>query len=140
MADDIRQNFGSFTGLTFSGLDSLANGSGVVSSAVDLGSPGALALTLRVKLDGNSASNTDFVEIYVQWGDGTDFADAGDGVVPNDTLVGVAQMNGTGAVVAFFPVPVEAQHFKVRVKNASGDALAAAGNSIAYMPRNIDQV
>ena len=134
MAEDIRQNFGADSAVTIA-LNSLADGSSVVSSAIDLGNPGPFALTLEAKLDGNAAGNTGLVEILAQWSnENTDFTDSG-----NDLLVGVVQMKGTAAVIKVLTVPVHARYVKFRVFNNSGAALAASGNAIRYVPVSVDQ-
>ena len=134
MAEDIRQNFGTDTAVTIS-LNSLADGSDVTATAVDLGNPGPFALTLEIKLDGASASNTALVEVYAQWSnENTDFSDSG-----NDLLVGVVRMNGTTAVIKVFTLPVHARHVRFRAANESGAALAASGNTLRYVPVSVDQ-
>lgn len=135
MAEDIRQDFGTDTGVTIT-LASLANGSSAVSSAIDLGAVAPFALSLEAKLTGSSASNTGLVEVYAQVSnDNADFSNSG-----NDLLVGIVQMNGTAAVIKVFAVPVHARYLKLRVANASGAALAATGNSMNYVPVSVDQV
>ena len=134
MAEDIRQNFGTDSAVTIS-LDSLANAASVVSSALDLGSPGPFALSLEAKLDGNAAGNTGLVEIYAQWSnENSDFSDS-----LNDLLIGAVQMNGTTAVVKVFAAPVHARYVKFRAENNSGAALAASGNTLRYVPVSVDQ-
>lgn len=134
MTEDIRQNFAADSAVTIS-LNSLANGSSAVSSAIDLGAVAPFALSLEVKLDGSSASNTGLCEIYAQFSnDNADFSDSG-----NDLLIGVVQMNGTTAVVKVLSMPVLARYLKLRVANASGDALESTGNAIRYTPVSVDQ-
>ena len=135
MAEDIRQNFGTDTPVTIA-LDSLANATSVVSSAVNVGSPGPFTLSLEVKLAGLSASNTGNVDIYAQFSnDNADFSDSG-----NDLLVGTVGLNGTTGVIKTLSMPVLAQYVKLRAQNNSGDALAASGNTIRYVPISVDQV
>lgn len=134
MAEDIRQNFGADTAVTIS-LDSLADAASVVATALDLGNPGPFALSLEIKLDGASASNTGLAEIYAQWSnENTDFSDS-----DNDLLIGAVRMNGTTAVIKVFIAPVHARYVKFRVANESGAALAASGNSLRYVPVSVDQ-
>jgi hypothetical protein len=134
MAEDIRQNFAADSAVTIS-LDSLANGSSEVSSAVDLGAVAPFALSLEIKLDGASASNTGLCEIYAQFSnDNSDFSDS-----DNDLLVGAVQMNGTTAVIKVMSMPVLARYVKLRVANASGAALESSGNAIRYAPVSVDQ-
>jgi hypothetical protein len=134
MADDIRQNFGTDTAITIS-LDSLGNGSSVVSSAIDLGNPGPFALAIEAKLDGSAAGNTGNVNIYAQWSnDNADFSGN-----LNDLFVASVQMNGTTAVIKVFAVPVHARYLKLRAENSSGAALETTGNTLRYVPVSVDQ-
>jgi hypothetical protein len=139
MAEDIRQNFGTEQSVTITGLDGLANGSSAVSNAIDLGSPGPFAITLKAELEGASASNTGTCDIYLKWShDNAKFPDDG-----NDALVGVVQMNGAAGVIRSLSVPVRARYLKVRVENNSGAALVSgspAANDLKYVPRSVDQV
>lgn len=134
MAADIQQNYGTDTAVTIS-LDNLANGSSVVSSAIDLGNPGPFSLTLEMLLNGAGAGATGMAEIYAQWSnDNSDFSDAG-----NDLLVGVVRLNGTTAVKKVMAMPVHARYLQLRAFNNSGAALSASANAIRYVPVTVDQ-
>ena len=141
MAEDIRQNIDlSATAVTIT-LTSLANNAIATSNAIDLGASVTggvalpFALSLEVILTGSAAGNTGNVEIYAKWSeDNSKFDDD-----LNDMLVGVVTMNGTAEVVKVRAIPVEAQYLKLRVRNASGAALAAGGNSLSYRAVAVDQ-
>ena len=131
---DIKQDFGSDTPITIT-LNSLANGSSATSDAINLGQPGPFAMSLEIKLNGNSGSNTLNAEIYAQFSnDNTDFSDSG-----RDLLVGTVNLNGTTGVIKVISVPVFARYVKIRVANNSGDALAASGNTLRYVPISVNQ-
>lgn len=134
MAEDLRQNFSADGLITTSGLDSLADGSEIVSSSIDFGNPGDFAATIETKLDGLSGG-VGLVEIYAQWSnDDSDFSDA-----LNDLPVCTVQMDTTTAVIKVWELPVITQYVKLRILNNSGAALAASGNVLRQLGRTVDQ-
>lgn len=115
------------TALTIS-LDSLADGSGVNSNAVDNSSARYGEIDLEVKLTGTSGS-TGVVNVFLLRSvDNSDFSDNNNGEFI-DSIV----MNGTSQVIKTMRVLSLSKHYKIRVVNASGGALASSGNSIDWL-------
>ncbi len=112
-------------------LNSLGDGSAVNSNAIDNSSTRAFEGELEVKLTGSSGS-TAVCEIYLLRSvDSSDFTDS-----DNAELVGVITMNGTSAVIKVFRVYNLPEHYKYRLVNASGGALAGSGNGMAHQAIN----
>ena len=115
-------------------LNSLANGSDVLSNAIDNSSNLWKSAIIHGQIDGNSASNTDYCEFYLAGSpDNTDY-DTDEG----DQLIGLVGMNGTTLVK--FTISLERmgilylpKYWKIRCKNASGDSLASSGNVMSFM-------
>lgn len=134
MAADIQLNLDTTNAITIT-INSVADGSSATSSAVTLGNPAPHEVGVHVVLDGNSASNVDYVEWYVMWSeDNTAFTDAN-----NAKIVHVTKMNGTTAVDDHFSFPVIHQYWKLYMVNQSGDAMNSTGNSAEYWEIAVDQ-
>ena len=133
MAQDAQTDFAAATAITIT-INSVLDGSAATATAVDLGNPAPFALQVHVTLDGNSASNVDYVEWYALWSDdNTLFTDANNAQYLHST-----QMNGTTVVEDFFVFPVNAQYFKLYMINESGDSMLSSGNSAEYREMAVD--
>lgn len=136
-----KPTYGSPTALTVT-LNSLANGASATSSTVtnttDRHSDATVEVIVASAASGTSA--TGYVEVFVKGSiDGTDFAsDTADrkigtiGVVANSTTY-----------KGVFPVApalggMLTPYWQVRVRNASGAALAASGNAAAYLGHHVE--
>lgn len=135
---DVKTIYGSATALTFSDLQTLANGSSSVSSARDNSTDGAtddhVAVTIVTGASGATSAST--VEIWASASiDGTNYADA-----TNDARIGVLVTAATSTTYrAVFPIAVAfggqlPQRYRIRVRNATGGALAGSGNAVSYLP------
>lgn len=143
MAEDIRQHWEQGTDVLTTGLNSLANNTSATSSGVALGTgavsagdqQGPLELVGMVTAAGASGSNTGNIEIYAQFSrDGTNYVGT-----TNDRLVGVVRMNGTSTVRGTFRGVLAYPNVQIRLRNASGDALAASGNIVSLDSVSVDQ-
>lgn len=109
-------------------IASLANGSSVVSSAIDNSSNKYVGATVRVKVKTNAAgtSATGLVSVYIvrSTDGGTDYSDN------TDQLIGTiaTPANATTYAKAFYVEPL-GTHWKVGVLNSSGAALDSTGGN-----------
>ena len=129
----IKQVFGSNTSVTIT-LNSLASAASATSNEINFGSPGPFAVSFEFTVAGNSASNTDELQVFVQWGNATGNTEA----QINEQPTGTVAMNGTASVIGQISTPVFARYAKVRVFNNSGDSLASSGNTLNYAENTVD--
>lgn len=136
MAQDITYDFSHTAAAVTITINSVGDTSNATSSAIDLGAQAPIDVTFEASLDGNSASNTDFVEWYIMWSqDNTDFTDAN-----NAQLIHISKMNGATAFKDIFSCSVLERYFKVYFVNQSGDSMATTGNALVYHEKSVDQV
>ena len=136
MAQDITLDF-SFTPAVVPSFNpnSLGDAGSATSGVIDLGAQAPHEITFEATLDGNSASNTGYVEWHMLWSqDGTDFTDEN-----NAQFFHATKMNGVTVVRDVFSCPVKERYCKVFALNNSGDALAATGNALLYREVAVDQ-
>jgi len=121
-------------------LNSLANGSLAISSAIDFTASGVdrkKYMDVEIYLASVNLSGVTNPAIYV-WllarSDGTNYED-GDGSTtparPPDKVVPLRVVNGAQRVFTRFILTVP-DYGKILVKNAAGAALAASGNTVKY--------
>ena len=143
MAADIRQHFTSIGNVLTTGLDSLANNTSATSAGQLLGTAavsagdaqGPFEITIQLGLNGSAVGNTLYCEVYLKHSrDGTNYT-----TDENDIAVGAVLMNQTTAVRATIRAAVWYPHVQVRLRNASGAALAASGNTVAIDSVSYDQ-
>lgn len=109
-------------------LASLANGSSVVSNAIDNSTNKYVSAVIRVKVKTNAAgtSATGLVNVYLvrSTDGGTDYSDA------TDQLIGTIPATANATTYArAFPVENLGTHFKIAVVNNSGAALDSTGGN-----------
>lgn len=135
-----KQDWGTTADYTFLGseLDSLGDGSYTSSeTAVDFGDPAPFAFVAEAKLTGAS-SGTSNVEVYMLWSaDNSDFSDHAANEL-NGELVAVIDMLEATETIKIFQVPIRARYGKMRVKNASGAALASNAGDILGASVSVD--
>lgn len=130
----IRMSYSAATAITIT-INSLANGSSATSSTVT----NAVNLYTDVLAEviiatGTGTSATGFCEVYLKGSiDNTDFSsDAADrkiGTVATPTASTTYKLIANLASAFGGAMP---QYWQIRVRNASGSALAASGNSASY--------
>lgn len=135
MAQDIRLDFSDTPASVTITLNSVADAGNATSNAIDLGEQAPHEVTFEATLDGNSASNTDYVEWYAMWSqDNTDFTDAN-----NAQFFHATKMNGITALKDVFSLPVRERYLKIYAVNNSGDSLASSGNALLIRDVAVDQ-
>lgn len=122
---DFSIKFRTAASLSYSGLNSLVDGSRVDSANYDNSTNRDMEASVKVKLAGASSGATGTVRIEIKRShENTDFEDSG-----NSELLGVVQMSGTATVVGIVEGVKLSPHQKISIVNASGAALASSGNS-----------
>ena len=124
------------------GLNSLANGAGVLSAAIDNDADLDLYIDIEVYVAGYGASINKGVKVadvyLVPTLDGTNYADTDSSVPQARYLVGSVTKgtaNGTGATRDIIQgVPLPPRDYKLAVVNTSGQAWAASGNTLKVRP------
>ncbi len=99
------------------------------STVIDLGAEQPEMVALEMDLDGSSASNTDFVNVYAYWS-----KDSGGPVADdfNGVGAGAVLMNGTTAVQKAWTINTQGRYLILRAANNSGANLAGTGNAFSY--------
>jgi hypothetical protein len=130
--------FGPKTVITIS-LNSLANGAGVTSSAIDNSTNRFQDFLIDVTIDGTTATNAWLQVLLVPSLDGTAFASTNSsipiGIIDLSTTTpqrGIFSLSN-----ALFQAPKD---FKIIVINRTGAVLAASGNSANYQGINVESV
>lgn len=145
MANDIQRNWVQGGSVLSTGLNSLANVTGVDSSMQTLGSghvgtaaaTGPFEFSGEAVMVGSAAGNTGLVEIY--WKASRDGTNADDNT--NAQLVAVVQMAGTATMRKHFVSGLLSYPSGiVRVVNNSGVALAASGSTVTIDEISVDVV
>ena len=142
MAEDIRQHWKSGSNVLTTGLNDLANNTSATSAGTLLGTaavsagdaqgPFEIAVFVTVAA---AAANTGNVELFAKFSrDGTNYSDD-----LNDRLIGIAKLNGTTAVRTSMRAVLDYPHCQIRLRNASGGALAASANTVALDSVSVDQ-
>lgn len=131
----VRMSYGAATAITIT-INSLANGSSVTSSTVtnasNLYTDALVEIILATGASGATAAG--YCEVFVKGSiDNTDFSsDTGDRKIGAIATTAVSTtykliVNLASAFGGAMP-----QYWQIRVRNASGGALAASGNSASY--------
>lgn len=124
------------------GLNSLANGAGALSAAIDNDADLNLYIDIEVYVSGYGASinkGVKFADVYlVPTLDGTNYADTDSNIPQARYLVGSVTKgtaNGTGATREIVTgVPLPPRDYKIAVVNTSGQAWAATSNTVKVRP------
>lgn len=127
---DYSQKFAASPSTVTVTLTSLADTSGVASSAIDNSTNAYIDCDLEVKTNGTTGS-VDLLEVYILSSvDNTDFTDSA-----NAVLVGVVDMNDSTAVKKTFRIFDLPKYFKFRFVNNSGAALSATAgdHAVSYL-------
>jgi hypothetical protein len=125
--------------ITFSGLNSLASGSTVFSSAIDnttnLDLDALVSGSFTTNAAGTSSTGTISIIVAASADGGSTYATN----VNNCKVLAVLTANANGTVYALDPASVAAlyggmlpSHFKIGVTNNTGAALNGSGNSMFY--------
>jgi hypothetical protein len=135
MAQDIRLDFsGSTTAITIT-INSVADAGNATATRVDFGAQAPAQAGIHVVLDGNSASNVDYVEWYMLWSEDDSAYQAAAVALP----VHATQMQGTTAFDDLFVIDIKARYGKLYFVNNSGDSMLSSGNSAEWYPIAVDQ-
>ncbi|MCX8159289.1 MAG: hypothetical protein N3D20_03340 [Candidatus Pacearchaeota archaeon] len=135
----------SWTDITPSGLNNLANNSSVATSTIDNTSSSLKGLDFYFLLTfqyGTAPSSTGTIEITIEASrDGTNWTDVKNPIsgisLPTDTSAHRVVFN----LLSFFSnAVVPPPYFRVRITNKGGQSLASSGNSLFYMVANTDIV
>lgn len=133
MAEFNFTDLNSAASLLTTGLDSLANGSGAISSAQD-NTGGELygAFELYLASVDLSAQTNPAVYVYYAWEvDGSNYEDGGAAVEPQkmaDVIIPLREVSGAQRVIV--PAIIPTGSWKVLAFNHSGAALASSGNTL----------
>ncbi len=143
----IKQNpYGTIATVLSTELNGLANNSYSAASAAYGSDTGAAELLadFELALASFTPGSNPVVELYLLRSvDGTNYEDGGGSVVPSqDAYVGVFQIaSGTGAKRAVLrDIPLPPGLWKAVVKNVTGAALAASGNTLKVRPHSLQAV
>lgn len=132
----IKLDYDGSNSLTVTGFSSLANGGSATSAAIDNSSSQYLDILMEVVFttDVDATANT-WVEVWAKGSlDNTDYStDSNDYWVDNISVSGAGATTNKAMVslVSAFPGGVLPPYVQVRLKNATGDNLAAG--TVAYM-------
>lgn len=137
------QTLGAYTAATISGLNSLANGTYVAATRIDLGTPTPHDVLLTLECTPGTVSGNKQAQLFVQVsGDDTDYTTgpvSGTTTTdqPNLKYIGCLPLNSSStlqrdtfsvlAALGFCP-----RYVKPVVFNDSGAALAGSGNALHY--------
>jgi len=119
-------------------LNSIADGADVSSNEIDNSTNLFLMDDLEVNLQGSNGAETGTAAIYMLRGNATGALDN----TGNALRIGSVKLNGTTAVRKVFRVDDIPKFYKLRVVHTSSNlyALGAAGNSMAFLGVNIQDV
>ena len=125
----------SFTSRITTGLDSLADGSGVDSSAVDNATDLDQYIDVSLILGSSNPSGSPFWEIHIlpRLGDGSSYADPNAGTLVGTIPVDIGSSTKEGMLRR---VEIPPGHYKIRAVNRMGVANAASGNTLSTRPLN----
>ena len=124
------------------GLNSLGNGAGALSAAIDNDADLSYYVDIEVYVSGFGASinkGVKYADVYLlPTVDGTNYPDTDSSVPQPRYLVGSVTKgtaNGSGAVRDVISgVPLPPRDFKLAIVNTSGQAFAASGNTLKLRP------
>lgn len=133
---------GSATTALDTGLNSLANGSAVLSAAIDNDADLAYYADIEVYVAGFGSSinkGTKYADVYLlPTADGTNYPDTDSSVPQPRYLVGSVTKgtaNGTGAVRDVISgIPLPPRDFKLAIVNTSGQTWNSSGNTLKVRP------
>lgn len=129
----LKTAFASLSADIASGLNSLANGSVSTSSAVDNSSNLYQDYLIEVYIDGTAAA-TAYLEVRMSVSnDGTNYQ-LWENAIPLGIIdLSVDLQYGVYSIVGHGNLFSAPKYFKIMVKNSTGAALAASGNTIKHM-------
>ena len=129
--------YGAKTAITIT-LNSLANGSKATSSAIDNSTNLYQDYLIEVTISGTASANA-FCEVrLLPSEDNTTFASWESGIPLGNINLSVSPNTGHFSLLnALYQAP---KYFKIAVKNSTGAALAASGNSASYQGIQIQSV
>ena len=119
-------------------LDSLADGSVATSNAIDNSANLFQDFLIEAIIAGTAAANA-FLEVrLLSSEDNTNFGTWESGIPLGTIDLSVTPQTAHFSLLnAFFQAP---KYFKIAIKNSTGAALAASGNSASYQGKNIQSV
>lgn len=129
--------YGGKTAITIT-LNSLANGSVATSSAVDNSADLFSDTLIEVTIAGTAAANAFCSVVLLPSLDNSVFATYESGIPLGSIILSATPQTGQFSVI---PNLMQAtKYWKIAVKNQTGAALSASGNSASYQGVNIQQV